>query len=67
FLDNQSAIQALAGSPPLTSQCVALQIRDTINSFLSSDASNHLHISWIPRHTKISGNERTDSLAKEAA
>lgn len=67
FLDNQSAIQAIAGTPPFTSQCVALQIRDSINSFLSRDASNYLHISWIPGHAKISGNERADSLAKEAA
>lgn len=31
------------------------------------DASNHLHISWIPGHSKINRNERADALAKEAA
>lgn len=67
FLDNQSAIQTLAGTPPLTSQCIALQIRDSINSFLNRDELNHLHISWIPGHSKINGNERADALAKEAA
>lgn len=67
FLDSQSTIQAIAGSPPLSSQSVALQIRESISSFLDSDASNHLHISWIPGHTNISGNERADALAKEAA
>ncbi|KAI6112112.1 hypothetical protein EDD16DRAFT_1806422, partial [Pisolithus croceorrhizus] len=34
--------------------------------FLSCNTLNHLHISWIPGHAKINGNEIADTLVKEA-
>lgn len=59
-----SFIEQRSPYPPILRQPVG----DSSNSWHSPfHVSVCRHISWIPGHAKISGNERADSLAKEAA
>lgn len=66
FVDNNSVVQAAYTAAPGPSQYIALQIRHSIEDFLTTSSLHHIQIAWIPGHHNIVGNERADELAKEA-
>ncbi|KAG2138364.1 hypothetical protein DEU56DRAFT_736446, partial [Suillus clintonianus] len=66
FVDNNSVVQAAYAAAPGPSQYIALQIRRSIEDFLTTSPLHHVQVAWIPGHHHIVGNERADELAKEA-
>ena len=66
FSDNTSAVQAITSPKPSSAQTFALSFIKNLNSLLDSHPLLSISIAWCPSHCDIPGNERADTLAKEA-
>jgi ribonuclease HI len=66
YVDNSSVVQAAYAAAPGPSQYIVLQIRRSLEDFLTTSPLHHVQIAWIPGHHNVVGNERADELAKEA-
>ncbi|CUS06679.1 unnamed protein product, partial [Tuber aestivum] len=67
FTDNQAAISNSHRLSPHPGQQISQQIQQLTKDLLSSDLDIQLHLSWVPSHTGIQGNDEADRLAKQAA
>ena len=66
FSDNLSAIQSIFTPSVHPAQLCSLLFRKHIVSFLDSSPQTTVTVKWSPGHADILGNERADSLAKDA-
>jgi ribonuclease HI len=67
-LDNQAAIRARTINPERqAAQHIILNIHERCKSLTRTHSKAKLHLSWIPGHQGIPGNEAADSEAKTAA
>ena len=66
FSDNTSAVQAIVNPKPSSAQLFALSFIKNVNTLLDSHPLLSISLEWCPSHCDIPGNERADSLAKEA-
>lgn len=67
FADNTSALGNAFDPGTCPGQEHALAFRERIIHFLNADETHTVELGWSPGHTEIDGNERADTIAKEAA
>ena len=66
FTDNSAATTAMADPSPNAAQIFAAKFHNTLQPILATNPQLSISISWCPSHCKIKGNDRADTLAKEA-
>ena len=64
FSDSQAAIQRLQKSSLNAGQCHILAIENWIAKIKTKHQIN-IHLSWVPGHMNITGNEKADQAAKK--
>lgn len=64
FSDSKSVLQALQNINFKNNTSHLIKIRNSINKFVKNRGM--IKLTWIPSHCGIIGNERADTLAKEA-
>ena len=67
YLDNQAVAQAVGNCRANPSHYLYDGLHQLIATAHRKHPHLHLHIRWIPGHKDVIGNERADTLAKEAA
>jgi ribonuclease HI len=67
FSDNSSAVQSIFTAKLGPAQSHSIAFRERILSFLLTDRSRRVVVQWVPSHKGVLGNERADTLAKDAA
>ena len=63
--DSKSALQALKNSSPTDNRQLLTHIHSILHTL--QEEGIHLSFIWIPSHIGIKGNEKADTIAKEAA
>ena len=63
--DSKSALQALKNSSPTENRHLLTHIHSILHTL--QEEGIHLSFIWIPSHIGIHGNEKADTIAKEAA
>ena len=66
FSDNAAAIRAITTPRASSAQYFTLSFLNHICKNLEDHPNLHISVSWCPSHCDITGNEKADSLAKEA-
>ena len=66
FSDSAAAIRAIVDPKPSSAQFFTLNFHNQIRPILETHPDLSITIAWCPSHCGIPGNERADSLAKEA-
>lgn len=66
FSDNAAAVRAIADPKPSSAQYFTLSFHNHIRPLLETHPDLSISVSWCPSHCDIPGNERADSLTKEA-
>ena len=66
FSDSTAAVRAIMDPKPGSAQYFTLSFHNLIRPLLESYPNLCITVSWCPSHCGIPGNERADSLAKEA-
>ena len=64
FSDSQAAIQRVQKSSLKAGQCHILAIENWVEKIQTKHQVN-IHLSWVPGHMNITGNEKTDQAAKK--
>ena len=64
FVDNQAAIQSVHSPGGQSGQLILGQIIHFISILQKRGVS--IEICWIPAHTGVPGNEKADTIAKQA-
>ncbi|GAA6045705.1 hypothetical protein JCM8097_006456, partial [Rhodosporidiobolus ruineniae] len=65
--NNTSALTAPADPRPTPSQSTRLATRAALRHARTARPNVSIHLTWVPGHVGIEGNERADELAKEGA
>ena len=63
--DSRSALTSLSMGPPAQSSPLAAAIWHALLGIAA--AGRRVHLQWVPAHCDLAGNERADTLAKEAS
>ena len=66
FSDSAASVQAITDPKPSSGQYFMLKFHNHIRSLLETHPNLSISVSWCPSHCDIPGNERADTLAKEA-
>ena len=66
FADNTASVMAIMKEDPGSSQQISQKFVETTIAFLNVNRRATIEISWVPGHMGIEGNDRADTLAKEA-
>ena len=66
FADNTASVMAIMKEDPRSSQQILQKFMETAIAFLNANGRATIEISWVPGHMGIEGNDRADTLAKEA-
>ena len=66
FSDSAAAVRAIMDPKPGSAQFFSLSFHNHIRPLLETQPDLCITVSWCPSHCGIPGNERADSLAKEA-
>ena len=66
FADNAAAVLAIADPRPQAAQIFATNFHNTMRPVLETYNTLTIKIAWCPSHCHIKGNDRADTLAKEA-
>jgi ribonuclease HI len=66
FTDNAAAVKAIADPKASSAQYFTLRFHNHIRKSLETHPNLSFSVSWCPSHCDIPGNERADTLAKEA-
>ena len=66
FADNAAAVLAIADPRPQAAQIFTTNFHNTIRHVLETHNARTIKIAWCPSHCRIKGNDRADTLAKEA-
>jgi ribonuclease HI len=66
FSDCAAAIRAISDPKPSSAQYFTLSFHNLIHPLLETHPNLSISVSWCPSHCDITGNERADTLAKEA-
>ena len=66
FTDNTAAVLAIADPRPQAAQIFATNFHNTMRPILETHNTLTIKIAWCPSHRCIKGNDRVDTLAKEA-
>ena len=63
--DNQAGLAALRSGPSAQVTTMGAAVWRALAELAAGN--RHVHLQWVPSHCGLAGNERADSLAKEAA
>jgi ribonuclease HI len=66
FSDSAAAVRAIVDPKPGSAQYFTLSFHNHIRPLLETHPNLTVTVSWCPSHCDIPGNERADTLAKEA-
>ena len=66
FADNTASVTAITKEDPGLSQQISQKFMETAIAFLNTNGRATIEISWVPGHMGIEGNDRADTLVKEA-
>jgi ribonuclease HI len=66
FADNTSSVEAIMKANPGPSQQISQKFTETAMEFIDRNRGATIEVSWVSGHMGIEGNDRADSLAKEA-
>ena len=66
FADNTASVTAITKEDPRSSQQISQKFVETTIAFLNANRRATIEISWVPGHMGIEGNDRADTLVKEA-
>jgi len=66
FADNSAAVENITDISPKPGQSYCTKFTKYIMDFLDADPEHTVEITWVPSHVGIEGNNRADTLAKEA-
>jgi ribonuclease HI len=66
FSDSAAAVRAIVDPKPGSAQYFMLSFHNHIRPLLETHPNLTVTVSWCPSHCDIPGNERADTLAKEA-
>jgi ribonuclease HI len=66
FADNTSSVETITKANPGPSQQISQKFTETAMEFIDRNRGATIEVSWVPGHMGIEGNDRADSLAKEA-
>jgi ribonuclease HI len=67
YADSQPAIKAIAKPAKQSGQAIIQEVLDSIESLQSEQPNLSVSLEWVPGHMNITGNEKADEAAKEAA
>ena len=67
FVENQTAIRKSLSPVATAGQHLSIRIIDNLNDILRTRPDIKINIQWVPRHTRVAGNEAADRCAKGAA
>ncbi|KEP52046.1 putative reverse transcriptase from mobile element jockey protein, partial [Rhizoctonia solani 123E] len=67
FCDNQATIRTIHDPSKHPAQYASLIFLRALNLFLEGHPDRHVHVTWVPGHAGIKGNDVADSLAKGGA
>ena len=66
FADNTASVTAITKEAPGSSQQVSRKFVEAATTFLDENRQATIEVSWVPGHMGIIGNDRADTIAKEA-
>ncbi|KAG8794770.1 hypothetical protein FRC16_010367 [Serendipita sp. 398] len=66
FSDNTSAVRSIPSAALGSSQSESQDFLEAAKGFLDGHPQTSIHISWVPGHRNILGNDRADGIAKAA-
>jgi ribonuclease HI len=66
FSDSAAAVRAIEDPKPSSAQYFSLSFHNHIRPLIKAHPNLSVSVSWCPSHCNIPGNERADTLAKEA-
>ncbi|KAF8583935.1 hypothetical protein K439DRAFT_1276355, partial [Ramaria rubella] len=64
LLENQAAIKSLHHPRKSPGQYLCLLFHRQLQTLLKKKPHLHIHMAWVPGHSKAKGNERADTSAK---